>query len=120
MRPTQVRIPWREKPTQSVPATSEIGGWSNGHTYNLIGDGRLKAVRVANKTAIITESLIQLLNAAEPWTPNKARVAAANHARLKARVSMIKHYPQHQGDRTRRSTRKLGPITPTSESKRST
>ena len=118
MRPTKVRIDWREKPTQSVPATSEIGGWSNGHTYNLIGEGRLKAVRVANKTAILTESLIQLLNTAEPWTPNKARVAAANHARLKSRVSMI-NLRQHQGDRRRRSTRKPGPSTPTSDRKRS-
>ena len=71
MRPTQSHIPWQEKPTQSVPATSDIGGWSNGHTYNLIGEGRLRAVRVANKTAILTESLIQLLNAAEPWTQTR-------------------------------------------------
>jgi hypothetical protein len=120
MTPTQSRIPWREKPTQSVPATSDIGGWSNGHTYNLIGEGKLTAVRVANKTAVLTESLIQLLNAAEPWTSNKARVAAANHARLKSRASVINHYPQHSGDRRRRSTRKPGPSKPTSDSKRNT
>jgi hypothetical protein len=112
MTPTQRRIPWQEKPTQSVPAASEIGGWSNGHTYNLIGEGKLKAVRVANKTAILTESLIQLLNAVEPWTPNKARVAAANQARLKARVLVINHPPQHSLDRKRHSKRKPRPSTP--------
>jgi hypothetical protein len=102
------RIPWRERPTQSVPAASEIGGWSPSHTYNLIAQNKLKAVRVANKTAVVTQSLIELLDAAEPWTPNTERVEAANRARLNPR-KQISRPPHTFADVSFALGRQVGP-----------
>jgi hypothetical protein len=69
-----------------VDRGQEIAGCSPSHTYNLIAQSKLKAVRVANKTAVVTQTLIQLIDAAEPWTPDRARIEAANCARLTPRT----------------------------------
>jgi hypothetical protein len=90
-------IPWREKPTLSVRTTSDVGGWSKGHTYSLITQGKLEAVIVAGKTAITTESLIRLLDNAEPWSSRKGRVQAANRARSKPRELSGSPLREHGG-----------------------
>jgi len=42
----------------------------------------LRAVKLGGKTLITTESILEFLGRAEPWSPNLGKIAPAKRARL--------------------------------------
>jgi excisionase family DNA binding protein len=75
---------WRENPFQTIARTSEIRGCSRSQIYAHLKEGELTAVRLGGKTLVTTESLDALLATARPWSPDHARIKAANRARLQS------------------------------------
>jgi hypothetical protein len=73
---------WLEIPHQTVRRASEIVGCSPGQIYAYLKAEALRAMRLGGKTLVTTESLEALLATAKPWKPDRARIAAANLARL--------------------------------------
>ena len=69
-------IPWRERPFQPLPRAREITGVSIASLYKLADEGRLVFRRIAGRTLVETVSLVQLIDAAEPWTPSDRGAAA--------------------------------------------
>ena len=76
-------LSWRDVPHHPVQRTGAILGISGSQVYKLLHEDRLRAVKVAGKTQITTESMLALQAEAEPWKPDGLRVAKANATRLK-------------------------------------
>jgi hypothetical protein len=88
--PTQVATaapitPWRDAPLHSMQAASKICGVSIASLYRFAAEGRLTLKRLAGRTLVSTESLVALVDSAEPWAPStramKARSVRAERAR---------------------------------------
>ena len=73
---TRGETPWRDRPFQPLQTASEIAGVSVASLYRLAGEGKLKLRRLAGRTLVETESLIELIGSAEPWTPSDRGKAA--------------------------------------------
>lgn len=58
---------------------AEIAGISVASLYRAAGEGRLTFRRIEGRTVVETASLVELLNAAEMWTPS----ARGKEARVK-------------------------------------
>jgi hypothetical protein len=80
--PTLHEVTWQTLPYQPVARAAAITGRSPAHVYALVKSGTLRAVKLAGKTLITTESIVELLGGAQPWSPNHDRVAPAHRARL--------------------------------------
>ena len=74
---------WTQIPQHPVQRTAAILGCSTSQVYNFLREGRLRAVTFAGKTLPLTESIVELLAEAKPWTSNASRVARANEARVR-------------------------------------
>lgn len=72
---------WQGVPVHPVKRASSILGASDSQTYALLKAGELTAVRLGGKTLVTTASLIDYLAKAQPWKPDRARVARAVAAR---------------------------------------
>ena len=70
------RIPWRERPFQTLQTASDIAGVSVATLYRLAAEGKLRLRTLAGRTLIETSSLIELTDSAEPWTPSDRGKAA--------------------------------------------
>ena len=80
-------IAWQALPFQPVGRTAAITGRSPAHVYALLKSGTLRAVKLAGKTLITTESIVELLAGAQPWSPNHDKIASAQRARVGASKS---------------------------------
>jgi len=78
-------IDWRSAAYLTLPRASEIAGISPASLYKLNEAGRLEFKRLAGRTLVTTESLIALIDSAEPWAPSdrgaSGRAARAERAR---------------------------------------
>jgi hypothetical protein len=63
-------LPWRETANLPLPRAAEIAGVSPAALYGYEKQGRLTFRRLAGRTLVSTESLIALVDKAEPWTPS--------------------------------------------------
>ena len=70
-----VGLSWQGMPVHPIKRASTIVGGSQSQVYNLLKAGELKAVTLGGKTLITTASLIDYLAKAQPWAPNRDRVA---------------------------------------------
>lgn len=68
---------WRDLPFLTVRATAELFGCSPAAVYMQLRSGRLSAVSICGRTLIRSVDVARVLDQAEPWRPNHARVAAA-------------------------------------------
>jgi excisionase family DNA binding protein len=72
---------WQRDPLQTIKETARLIKSSQSQVYALLHAGELKAVRLGGRTLVKTESISAFHTSAEPWSPNKARVARAVAAR---------------------------------------
>ena len=81
--PQTSKFPWRDLPLHTINDASTILCGSKSRTYGLLAEGKLEATRLAGKTLIKTPSIIALMEKeeAEPWAPDRKRVARAVAAR---------------------------------------
>lgn len=79
--PNTGALDWRDRPYQPLRTAAEIVGCSRPHIYKLAAQRRLELVRVAGMPMVPTDSILALLQSAEPWTPDTKRNAAAVAAR---------------------------------------
>ena len=77
-------IAWQALPYQPVARTAAITGRSPAHVYALLKSGTLRAVKLAGKTLVTTESIVELLAGAQPWSPDHDKIASAQRARVGA------------------------------------
>jgi hypothetical protein len=70
------RIPWRERPLQTLKTASEIAGVSVSSLYRLAAEGKLRFRKLAGRTVVETPSLVALVDSAEAWTPSDRGKAA--------------------------------------------
>ena len=77
-------VAWQALPYQPVARAAAITGRSPAHVYALIKSGTLRAVKLAGKTLITTESIVELLALAQPWSPDRDKIASAQRARVGA------------------------------------
>ena len=77
-------IAWQALPYQPVARTAAITGRSPAHVYALLKSGALRAVKLAGKTLVTTESIVELLAGAQPWSPDHDKIASAQRARVGA------------------------------------
>jgi hypothetical protein len=61
---------WQDRAMLSLQLAAEIAGISVASLYRAAGEGRLHLRRLEGRTVVVTASLIELLNAAEVWTPS--------------------------------------------------
>ena len=76
-----VGLNWQGVPVHPVKRTSSIVGASESQTYALLKAGELTAVKLGGKTLVTTASIIEYLARAQPWKPDRDRVARAVAAR---------------------------------------
>lgn len=81
MSTASTEVTWQALPYHPVSRTAAITGRSQAHVYTLINSGSLRAVKLAGKTLITTESILDLLGRAKPWKSDLARTAQARRAR---------------------------------------
>jgi hypothetical protein len=82
-------VSWRDVPHHPVKRAGAILGVSGSQVYKFVHEGRLHVVKSAGKTQITTESMLALQANAKPWTPDAARLAKANAARIKAHRAIV-------------------------------
>jgi hypothetical protein len=75
-------VAWQAIPYQPVARAAAITGRSEAHVYNLINSGALRAVKLAGKTLVTTDSIVELLARARPWSPEHAKINSAKRAGL--------------------------------------
>ncbi|MGB3045019.1 MAG: hypothetical protein WBB98_17740 [Xanthobacteraceae bacterium] len=61
---------WQDRAMLSLQLAAEIAGISVASLYRAAGEGRLILRRLEGRTVVETASLIELLDAAEIWTPS--------------------------------------------------
>ena len=76
-----IGLRWQSLPVHPVNRTATIIGASVSQTYTLLNAGELKAVKLGGKTLVTTESIVDYLATAQPWVPDRDRVARAVAAR---------------------------------------
>jgi hypothetical protein len=76
-----VGLNWQGVPVHPVKRASSILGASDSQTYALLNAGELTAVTLGGKTLVTTASLVEYLAKAQPWRPDRDRVAKAVAAR---------------------------------------
>jgi hypothetical protein len=62
---------WQDRAMLSLQLAAEIAGISVASLYRAAGEGRLTFRRLEGRTVVETASLVELLNAAEVWTPSE-------------------------------------------------
>ena len=73
-------LPWRDRPYLSVRDSADLIACSPSWIYELAKIGKLELVRVLpNLTAVRTEGVALLVDAAKPWTP-------AGHVKVTSRL----------------------------------
>ena len=77
---------WQDRAMLSLQLAAEIAGISVASLYRAAGEGRLNLRRLEGRTVVETASLVELLNAAEVWTPS-ARGKEARAKRSATRES---------------------------------
>ena len=80
--------PWRDRPLLPLLTASEIAGVSPSSLYALADQGRLRFRQLAGRTLVDTESLIALLNSAEPWVRRNLGDQAREKRKAVARAAM--------------------------------
>ena len=60
-------VAWQAIPYQTVACTAAITGHSEAGVNTLISSGALRAVKLAGKTLVPTDSIVELLARARPW-----------------------------------------------------
>lgn len=81
MKTSSIPDGWERVPLTPMPRAQILSGGSMSRLYALIHAGKLKAVRVAGKTMIVTESLTALQAEATPWVSDRNRVIKAIEGR---------------------------------------
>jgi len=72
---------WQDRAMLSLQLAAEIAGISVASLYRAAGEGRLTFRRLEGRTVVETASLVELLNAAEVWTPSdRGKEARAKRA----------------------------------------
>jgi hypothetical protein len=74
-------VVWQAIPYHPVARTAAITGRSEANVNDLLSSGALRAVELAGKTLVTTESIVDFLAQARPWSPDHAKIASANRAR---------------------------------------
>jgi excisionase family DNA binding protein len=64
---------WQAVPHHQVKIAAQILGVSVALVYAKLHEGELRAVKLAGRTLVTTESLLAFLATAEPWTPDPAK-----------------------------------------------
>jgi hypothetical protein len=82
-------VSWLDVPHHPVKRAGAILGVSGSQVYKFVKEGQLQIVKSAGKSQITTDSMRALQAKAKPWTPDAARLAKANAARLKARRVIV-------------------------------
>jgi hypothetical protein len=73
---------WQDRAMLSLQLAAEIAGISVASLYRAAGEGRLHLRRLEGRTVVETASLVELLNAAEVWTPSdRGKQARAKRAK---------------------------------------
>lgn len=80
-------IPWRSRPLLPMKAAASIAGISTSSIYRYAAEGRLKFRRLAGRTLVETDSLVELIESAEAWTPLTKTKAATSARALRAAES---------------------------------
>jgi hypothetical protein len=62
---------WQDRAMLPLQLAAEIAGISVASLYRAAGEGRLTFRRLEGRTVVETASLVELLNAAEVWTPSE-------------------------------------------------
>jgi hypothetical protein len=77
---------WQDRAMLSLQLAAEIAGISVASLYRAAGEGRLTFRRLEGRTVVETASLVELLNAAEVWTPSeRGKEARAKRSAGRAR-----------------------------------
>lgn len=80
-------IAWRERAYLPLREAAQIVGLSRASLYKFESDGRLEFRRLAGRTLVATESLILLIDGAEPWTPSPRGDAARAKRKERAQAA---------------------------------
>jgi hypothetical protein len=80
-RATIYGVAWQAIPYQPVARTAAIVGQSETGINGLINSGALRAVKLAGKTLVTTDSIVEFLARARPWSPDHAKMGSARRAR---------------------------------------
>jgi hypothetical protein len=64
-----------EQLAYTIPAFSKAMGCGNSKTYQLIGDGRLKAVKIDGRTIITTPAAKEFRDSLPPMVPSGSTTA---------------------------------------------
>ncbi|MGU3360345.1 hypothetical protein ACLBWX_08435 [Methylobacterium sp. M6A4_1b] len=77
-------VPWRDRPHLVMKLAAEVSGISPAGLYKAAHEGRLTFIKSEGRTLVVTESLVALMEQAQPWTAQSNRGAAARAKRAEA------------------------------------
>ena len=75
-------IAWQAIPYHSVPRTAAITGNSEAGVNGLINSGALRAVELEDKKLVTTDSIVEHLARARPWSPDHAKAGPTKRPHL--------------------------------------
>jgi Helix-turn-helix domain len=81
-RATIYGVAWQAIPYHPVARAAAITGQSEASVNTLISSGALRAMKLAGKTLVPTESIVEFLARARPWSPDHAKIGPAKRPRL--------------------------------------
>ncbi|WP_417578592.1 hypothetical protein [Pelagibacterium sp.] len=61
---------WRARPLLPIKMAANIAGVSPASLYRAQTDGSIEFKRLAGRTLVTTQSLVAMIDGAEPWTPS--------------------------------------------------
>lgn len=74
-------VAWQAIPFHPVARAAAITGQSEASINTLISSGALRAVKLAGKTLVPTDTILEFLARARPWSRKHAKAGQANRAR---------------------------------------
>ena len=74
-------VAWQAIPYHPVARTAAITGQSEASVHTLISSGALRAVKLAGKTLVPTDSIVEFLARARPWSPDHVKIGPAKRER---------------------------------------
>lgn len=81
----EIESGWRERLLLPLKLAAKIAGQSPASLYRAQSAGKIEFKRLSGRTLVTTESLIEFVDSAEPWTPSDrgshGRAARAQRAR---------------------------------------
>ncbi len=69
-------VAWQAIPYQPIARAAAIVGQSETRVHRLINSGALRAVKLAGKTLVTTDSIVEFLARARPWSPDHVKTCS--------------------------------------------